>query len=196
MKKNFLIGFFSLMFLNQLAIGEELNKSEESLLGRGSLSARLVRQARQLDRDVSRSYYSYEVREAARSFKNSATRLYNCESGDRGRYDRYCDREFDQTEGRFRRLERSFRRGRISYDIEESLRTIRRILRSLGQDYRGGRDPYPGGQYVCIAEAEEGWNTRPVRGGRSFSLSEAKESALRNCERFYDYCFVKSCERM
>ncbi len=203
MKRTFWIGLFSLMLFNSLAIGGEAEATEKKFTDRNSLSARLLRQARELNQKITRFGGSYDAKQAANRFKNSAGRLYNCESGRFDRYNNsnsgYCDQEFFQTKNSFQRLKRSFRRGHIPYEIEEGLQTAQRILRYLSEDYNGGgRGPNPREEHICTAEPEEGWNTRPVRGDGFYSLSEAKLSALRTCERVYypSRCFIKLCRRI
>ena len=206
MKKTIWIGVLSFLISGVTFSGEKLQSTEKNFRDRDSLVARLLRQARGLNRDVSRTYLPYEVKRSAESFKNASSRLYSCEGGyPRDRYGRdrrngsYCEREFFEARRAFRRINGSLRRGGSgSYEIENRLQTLQNILRRLAIDYDNGngRDPYPNEQFVCIAEAEEGWNTRPVRGRRAFSIREAKISALRACERAYNYCVVKSCRRI
>lgn len=207
MKKTIYVGILAFL-ISGVAFAEEKIQLSENLLGdRDSLVTRLMRHARGLERDVSRSYLPYEVKRSAEDFKNASRRLYSCENDyPRDRYDRdrinlgFCEGEFSGVRRTFRNLTRNLSRGYSSYEIEERVETLQRIIRQLARDYDngGGRDPYPypSEQFVCTAEAEEGWNTRPVRGSRAFSLRDAKLNALRACERVYDYCFVKSCQRI
>ena len=207
MKKTVWVGILAFL-ISGVTLAEEKIQLGESFLGdRDSLVARLMRNARGLDRDVSRSYLPYEVKRSVEDFKNASRRLYSCENDySRDRYGRdrinlgICDREFSVVRRTFRGVTRSLSRSYGSYEIEERVQVLQRIIRSLARDYDngGGRDPYPypNEEFVCTAEAEEGWNTRPVRGGRSFSLRDAKMNALRACERVYNYCVIKSCRRI
>ncbi|MBG08640.1 MAG: hypothetical protein CME68_07765 [Halobacteriovoraceae bacterium] len=208
MKKTICVGILAFL-ISGVALAEEKIQLGENFLGdRDSLVARLMRHARGLDRDISRSYLPHEVKRSAERFKNASRRLYSCENdypSDRYGRDRvsfgFCEREFSGVRSTFRNVTRTLDRGGYgSYEIEERIQTLQRIIRRLARDYDngGGRDPYPypNEQYVCTAEAEEGWNTRPVRGSRAFSLRDAKLNALRACERVYNYCFVKSCQRI
>jgi hypothetical protein len=207
MRKTVWVGILAFL-ISGVTLAEEKIQIGENLFGdRDSLVGRLMRHARGLDRDVSRSYLPYEVKRSVEDFKNASRRLYSCENDyPRDRYDRdrvnlgFCEREFAGVRRTFRNVSRNLSRGYDSYEIEERVQTLQRIIRRLARDYDngGGRDPYPypNEQFVCTAEAEEGWNTRPVRGSRAFSIRDAKLNALRACERVYNYCIVKSCRRI